>query len=304
MLVLLGGNGFIGRHLTVRAHERGIEAVVVARTPEPRFLEVNAPSARSMSLQAFQSEEGSEVLLRADALVHLASSSVPISHPDTPADELSENVEPSFRAFLRVSRLRPELPILFLSSGGAVYGRNGSDRIPESAALRPISPYALGKVLTEQCLAYCGEAAGQRYAILRVSNPVGRWHRNPLQGLPMAALRAIRSGTPLEIFGDGSAVRDYLDADDLAESILLVAASKRPLGGVWNVASGKGLSVLEMVDLVGAAVGRKPDLVFRPARPVDVPRSVLDPSRFRADFGWSATTPLSTSLERLVQAQR
>lgn len=302
MLVLIGGNGFIGRHVTVLAHCRSLPALVVGRAPDAAFLREHAPSATAMALADYDDAAGEAVLQQARAVIYLASASVPSSHVDQPAQELPENVEPAFQRFLRILRLRPHLPIVFLSSGGTVYGSNGSERIAESEPLRPISPYGLGKVLAEQCLRFCGDAAGQRFAVLRVSNPVGRWHRDPRQGLVMAVLRAIKSGMPVTIYGDGSAVRDYLDADDVAEAILAVAGAESPASGIWNVGSGIGRTVLEVVDLIGDVVGRRPEVRFLPARGVDVPRAVLDPTKMRRDFGWMARTELRRSIEKLLEA--
>jgi UDP-glucose 4-epimerase len=255
-----------------------------------------------MSLVDFLAADGDRLLLRATALVYLASRSVSISNVESPVRELRDNVIPAFEAFLRVGRVRPELPVIFISSGGAVYGRTEHNRTPESEPVKPISPYGLGKVLTEKCLIFCSDTVGQPYAILRASNAIGRWHRNRHQGLAMAALRAIRSGAPLDIYGDGNAVRDYIDADDLADAILAVAASGKSVKGIWNVGSGVGHSTLEVVETVASVAGRWPRVVFKPSRSVDVPRSVLDPTRFAQDFGWEMRVTFRNAIERLVQS--
>jgi UDP-glucose 4-epimerase len=300
MLVLVGGNGFLGRHLTVRAHEAGIPAGVVSRTPDSQFIATYAPSAISLALPDFEGRTGEELLLeRATALIYLASHSVPGSNVENPSLEIPGNVEPAFSTFLRVGRLRPDLPIVFLSSGGTVYGRTDLAPIPETAPLRPISPYGLGKVIIEQCLRFCGETAGQRYFILRASNALGRWHRNPEQGLAMAVLRAISSGTPLNIYGDGTAVRDYIDADDIADAIITVVAAA-PKSDVWNVSSGIGYSVLDVVDMIERVVGKRPEITFSTNRKVDVSSAVLDPSKMLRDFGWKAKTPLLGALKKAL----
>jgi UDP-glucose 4-epimerase len=300
MLVLVGGNGFIGRHLTVRAHEAGISAVVVSRTPDLQFIAAHAPSAISLPLADFQGRAGEELLLeRATALIYLASQSVPGSNVENPSLEITGNVEPAFATFLRVGHLRPDLPILFLSSGGTVYGRTDCTPIPETAPLRPISPYGLGKVIIEQCLRFCGETAGQRYFILRASNAIGRWHRNPKQGLAMAVLRAISSGTPLNVYGDGTAVRDYIDADDIADAIIGVVSADSK-NDIWNVSSGIGYSILDVVDMIEKVVGKRPEITFWPNRKVDVSSAVLDPSKIFRDFGWKAKTPLLLALKKAL----
>ena len=302
MLVLVGGNGFLGRHLTVRAHEAAIPTVVVSRNPDSQFLTTYAPSAASLPLDDFQRRPGDQLLLeRATALIYLASQSVPGSNVENPSLEMTGNVEPAFNAFLRVGHLRPDLPIVFLSSGGTVYGRTDHQPIPETAPLRPISPYGLGKVIIERCLLFCGETLGQRYFILRASNAIGRWHRNPQQGLAMAVLRAINSGTPLNVYGDGTAVRDYIDADDIADAIIDVV-SAGPKNDIWNVSSGIGYSVLDLVDMIEQVIGKRPEIKFWPNRKVDVSSAVLDPSKMLRDFGWKAKTPLLVALQKALLA--
>lgn len=303
MLVIVGGNGFIGRHLSVLSDKCGVPATVVSPNPDPQFLATNAPSISSLSLAEFNGPQGDRLLSsQASGLVYLASRTIPSSNLVTPSDELAQNVTPAFDMFWRVSQLRPTIPIILLSSGGTVYGPNPRPQLVETDPLRPVSPYGVGKVLIEQCLRYCHDVSGQRYAILRASNPVGRWHRNTKQGLAMAVLRAISSGDPLDVYGNGSIVRDYIDADDLATAILTVVRSNHPLNDVWNIGSGTGVSILQMIDLIGQLAGKAPKLLFRPGRAIDVPRCVLDIGKIRRDFRWDPETPLRDTIGKLLAA--
>lgn len=300
MLVLIGGNGFLGRHTTIEAHRRGIDVTVVAPRPDPAFLAAHAPGARSLSLDAFDGSAGEDLLERSRAIVYLAGRTVPASNTEDPAAELKESVAPAFDLFLRVSRINPRSKLVMLSSGGTVYGRVRAERVQEDHPLRPISPYGLGKVMTEQALAFCAAWQGQRHAVLRASNPVGRWHRNERQGLVPAILRSIRSGAPLTVYGDGSALRDYIDADDLADAMLRVALDADGPDDTWNVGSGRGVSILEVIETVAAVAGRQPTIEFRPRRAVDVDRIVLDCSKIRQEFGWQAVTSLRASVEKIL----
>lgn len=116
----------------------------------------------------------------------------------------------------------------------------------------------------------------------------------------MAILRALKSGEKLTIYGDGRQVRDYLDADDLADAILRVAQGSNYLRGVWNVGSGKGHTILEIIDVVAEVVGQRPEVVFVPERPCDVKCAVLDTSKFSWDFEWVATTHLAESIRKII----
>ena len=302
MIVLIGGNGFIGRHVTILADQRGIPVTVVATTPNHDFLAAHAPSAGALFALEFDGKKGNDLIERADAIVYLASNSVQPTYANEPWLEISENVLPSFQAFWRISTINPQVKIVFLSSGGTVYGMQDCEAISETTDLAPISAYGLAKVMTEKTLEFFGNTRGQRHAILRVSNPVGRWHTNSKQGLVMAVLRALKHGERLSVYGDGSNVRDYLDADDLADAILRVSLDQAHAGGAWNVGSGCGYSILEIVDIISDLVGRRPGIDFFDERPFDVRRVVLDTAKSRRDFGWAAATPIRVSIQKVLEA--
>lgn len=118
MLVLIGGNGFIGRHLTILADSRNVPVTVVDVTQDHEFLSAHAPGAKSMSVDDFEKEKGESLIRRADAIVYLASKSVPASFLAEPWREVSENVQPAFRTFTRISEINPSAKIIFPSSGG------------------------------------------------------------------------------------------------------------------------------------------------------------------------------------------
>ena len=302
VIVLIGGNGFIGRHTTFMAERTGVPVTVVDFAPDLPMLEKHAPGAVAMTAVDFGGERGDELIARADAVVYLATNSVPQTFAVEPWLEVSENVVPAFRVFGRISEINPKARIVLLSSGGTVYGAQDRPLIPETAKLAPISPYGLGKVMIEQALEFYGNTGGQRYAILRASNPVGCWHRNLKQGLVMAVLRALQPGGELKVYGDGSNVRDYIDADDLADAIIRVCMDQTHAGGVWNVGSGSGHSILDIIDVVSSVSGRRPVVRFHDDRGFDVKRIVLAADKIRRDFGWSATTPLVESIQKILNA--
>lgn len=301
MLIFIGGNGFIGRHVTIAAAKRGLAIAVVARRPDRNFLKTHAPTAVSWTLEEFDTSAGDALISRAEAIVYLVNQSVPASNISNPQGEIGANVVPGFDLFLRVARRNPAAKLVFLSSGGSVYGDASVDLLSEDHPLRPISPYGLGKVLSEQCLQFCGTIADQRYAILRVSNPIGRWQRGERQGLVPAILRCIDGGVPLQIFGDGTYIRDYIDCDDLADAILRVALDRTLPSDVWNIGSGVGHSILEVIDLVEACTASRPALTFVPRRSVDPSRIVLDTHKARRDFGWNPKTDLKNAILALAK---
>ena len=126
----------------------------------------------------------------------------------------------------------------------------------ETFATNPISSYGLGKLMAEQGLAFVGWTKGAPYAILRVSNAIGRWQTNEMQGIVGVAMRATRDGIPVRLFGGGVQVRDFVDADDVAEAIYAASVDTTHLAATWNVGSGKGITNIDLMHRVSKIIGR------------------------------------------------
>jgi UDP-glucose 4-epimerase len=195
--------------------------------------------------------------------------------------------------------LNPNARLIHLSSGGTVYGRSNKVLTDENTPCAPISGYGLGKLMIEEALRFTGRTTGMPFAILRVSNPVGHHHTGNDQGVVSIALRAALHGHAFRLLGDGSQIRDYLDADDVAHAIMACIDDTQHVDGVWNVGSGIGRSVLEVLRFVERQTGRRLRIEEHPARPVDVPRIVLDCTKIERDFGWRAQRSLEESVGRV-----
>lgn len=302
MMILFGGNSFIGRHVAAAAEGRH-PVTVVSRKKDEAFLAQQAPSAHFMHPEDFFGAAGAELVRSARSFLYLANTSIPATNAATPWVELSDNVIPAFSTVMRTAELNPRIRILFPSSGGTVYGNGPTSPIPETAPLAPISPYGLAKTMGEQTIGYIARTTGADYAILRISNPVGIWHSTRGQGLVEVALKKALAGESLTVFGKGSTVRDYFDADDLADALLRIGFAEGPLSDVWNVGSGAGSTVRDVVDLIAQVTGRTLILDFAPQRPTDVNYSVLDVRKIERRFGWKSRLSLKKTVEKLVGAR-
>jgi UDP-glucose 4-epimerase len=197
--------------------------------------------------------------------------------------------------------------IVLLSSGGAVYGPPAQAPFVEDSRPSPANEYGRVKFNEERLLA----DAGIDHTVLRISNPYG-----PLQAtgaLPQGQgvvghwLAAVHAGEPITIFGDGSAVRDYVYIDDVAQAVA-TAALGQP-GGIINVGSGEGTSLAQLLEVVRAAVAnsaaadpggtpREIEVARQPPRGVDPAAAWLDVERAKEVLGWSATTSLADGIAR------
>lgn len=299
MIILVGANGFLGRHSCELLDRRGVEAVAVSRSPDPRFFERFAPSIRSMSVAEFASSAGAEIIPQARAVVYLAWGSVPATFHQEPWRELAVNVEPAFKLFLRIAELAPNAKIVLLSSGGTVYGRDGTEPKSETSPTNPISSYGLGKLMTEEALRLVGRNQGAPYAILRVSNAVGRWQANEAQGIVGVALRAAQRGLPVRLYGGGVQVRDFVDADDVAEAIYAASLDTNHPAATWNIGSGVGVTICQVLERAARVAKRPIAIEHAPARNMDVPHVVLDCGKAAKELGWTARLPLERSISDL-----
>lgn len=245
----------------------------------------------------FGGEAGRVHLRKARAIIYLAATSTVATFADRPWSELDENVAPLMQLASRIIRENPECRLIFASSGGTIYGRDhGIAPIAEDQSCHPISPYGLGKLMAEQSLQFFARTEGLDFRILRVSNPVGRFSRSTTQGLVGVAMNAVASGKPITLFGDGSNVRDLVDADDVADALIMASSDSVWPGAIWNIGSGVGISNREVLDLVGRIAGKPVPVQLAPARPQDVPAIVLDCRKAGRELGWRPMRSLEQSV--------
>jgi UDP-glucose 4-epimerase len=157
--------------------------------------------------------------------------------------------------------------------------------VPESHPLGPLCSYGVVKVAIENYLHMHDELYGLTANVLRVSNPYGAYqHHIGVQGIIPTFFRKIADGRPIEVWGDGSVVRDYIHVSDVVSALL--SAGARDLSGTFNIGSGVGHSVNEILDIVRRQMGRVVEVRYLPQRKFDVERIYLDISRARAELRW------------------
>jgi UDP-glucose 4-epimerase len=295
MIILIGGNGFLGKHIRDRLRTVHHRALIVSRHQSP-----TTEKEEYVSAEIFKTVAGDALLRQADAIIYLASQSVPSTFAEQPEKEVFANVEPATAFFSRCARLPVRGRLVLISSGGTVYGNAGCIPIPEDTQLAPVSAYGMGKVMIEEALRFVGRSYGLRYGILRVSNPVGKYQTGHAQGLISIALRCLELGKALPFMGDGDQVRDYVDADDVASAILKTCFLGEQLSHrTWNVGSGVGHSVRSVIDIIEHITGKHLQLVRIPERPFDVKHIVLDVGRINRELPWFSRYSLEESIERV-----
>ena len=165
--------------------------------------------------------------------------------------------------------------------------------VPETHALKPLCSYGVVKVAVENYLNMYAELYGINANVLRVSNPYGtHQHHIGVQGVIPTFFRKVADGVPIEIWGDGSVVRDYIHVSDVVSALLI--AGTREQSGVFNIGSGTGHSVNEVLDIVQQTIGRVATVRYLPQRNFDVERIFLDIARAKAELRWQPKLSLDT----------
>jgi UDP-glucose 4-epimerase len=293
--IVLGGGGFLGVNLCRRLVASGRRVRAFGRRCAfPQALagvdwysgEFSDASALAAAIESY------------DIVFHLVHTTTPHSaNLDMTAD--LQNVSSSI-ALLDISRTLGVKRIVFVSSGGVLYGRVKQIPTPEDAPTEPITAHGISKLAIEKYLALYEHLYGLDYRVLRVGNPFGPFQlatRN--QGVIAALISRALAGEPTEIWGDGSVVRDYLFVDDVIDA-LEAAASDRSDLRVFNIGSSRGRSLREIIAALETQLGRKLEILWKPGRPIDVPVSVLAIDRAKSVLGWSPKTPFEQALEQTI----
>lgn len=290
---MLGGGGFIGTHLCQELLRRGAAVHGFGRRPHPEALDgVRWTTGEFADRAALaRAVDGAEIVF------HLLGGSTPESSNRDPVADLVAGQMASLH-LLDTCHAAQVRKVVFVSSGGTVYGIPASVPIREDAPTHPISAYGVSKLAIEKYLGLYRHLHGLDYAVLRVANPFGPWQDpDRRQGVVAALLQAALDGRPAEVWGDGTVVRDYLYVADVAEAIA-EAAAYAGVHRVFNVGSSIGRSVLDLVR-DAAAVAGKAGVVpsYKPGRAADVPVNVLDTSLIRQEMGWLPRTGWFEALE-------
>ena len=295
--VLIGGSGFIGSHLASRLVAAGYEVVVYdERKPALGVLSRQA-GVQYVAGDAFSPEPtGLPELLRGARLVyHLAWRHLPAASNQAMAQDIQTNLIGS----LNLLRLCCEVGVgrvVFFSSGGSVYGPAQSLPITEDHPTEPLSSHAVNKLAVEKYLAILARLYNLDYVILRPGNPFGPY-QNPEggQGVIAAFLARAAVRQPLAVWGDGSTVRDYFYVGDLARAAVMAGETMHSRT-VYNIGSGVGRSLHEVISAISRLVGHELEVHWLPGRPTDVPINVLDASKARRLLGWAPEIPFEEGL--------
>lgn len=291
--LVMGGSGFIGTNLC-RALS-GRVRILKAFSNSPADIE----GVEWIQGDFLKSDDIVRAVEDVDVVFHLISTSTPASSNVDPLADAQQNILQTLR-LLEACRAKQVKRVIFISSGGTVYGDAKVLPTPESHPEHPICAYGISKLAIEKYLHLYERLHGITAITLRVSNPYGPYQSScRQQGVIGVFIRRALTNQPIEIWGDGSVMRDYVYIDDVVDA-LMRASTYEGKYRIFNVGSGQGIALSDVADLITYVSGSDLKRNHLDARSLDVASSVLDCNRARCELGWVPATDIRSGLIRTL----
>ena len=297
-IVIFGGGGFIGAAIADRLLKDGHHLRIFERPRVPPYREFSADeSVEWITGDLMSIHEVTEALDGVDVVLHLVSTTLPKSSNDDPIYDVQTNLVATLQ-MLNAMVTKKVGKVVFISSGGTVYGSPKYLPIDESHPTEPQVSYGVTKLAIEKYLLIYQQLHGIKANILRVTNPYGERQRvETAQGAVGVFLSRALQDKPLDIWGDGSVTRDYIYVADVAEAFAK-AVMYDGQKSVFNISSGVGTSLNELIAVLERVTGKPIPRNYLPGRPFDVLTSVLDNTLAKQELGWQPRTSLEEGIAK------
>lgn len=287
-VLVLGGSGFLGSHIVDKFLAEKHDVAVYDLYPE-RFR--RSPAGITFHTGDFGNVGALDELIATgfDAVIHCVSTTTPKSSNESPEFDIQSNVIGTLY-LLDICVKHKVGKLVFMSSGGTVYGDIGDLQVvDESHAVKPMCSYGVSKLTIEHYLEVYRHLRGLDYVALRLSNPFGE-RQSPLRALGALTVFLHRTlkNQSVEVWGDGAVTRDFIYVGDVANAVYL--ATINSVSGVFNVGTGTGLSLRQILSEIAVVVGREPSVKWSASRSFDVPRIVLNATKLKQATNWRCQT--------------
>lgn len=285
--MIVGAAGFIGTNLTIALAKNPVNHLTLVDKSKTYFAPLIAmrfANVRFMEHSLSVDAEFDEILKGQDIIYHLVSTTVPTTSNQHISEELKANV--IFSANLLDACVRWHVKkVVFISSGGTVYGKEVDCPLKESTATNPISSYGIQKITIEKLLYLYWYIYGLDYRIIRLANPYGPYQRpNGVLGAVTTFTYKALKNEEIAVYGDGSIIRDYIYIDDVVRAIVKIVDGKSK-HHTFNLGCGYGTSINQVLEVISDVLGKELNVVYQEGRKVDVPINYLDISRYEKYYG-------------------
>ena len=288
--LLLGGSGFIGSYLATSLSQKHDVAVI---GHGPKF---DLPNVAYRQLDFVHCQDFTSYIKDVDVVIHMVSTIIPSDNLSNVNQEISDNLFPTITLLDNASKLQKE--IVFMSSGGTVYGENSKPN-SENSPTNPICNYGITKLMIEKYFELYHHFYELKYKIIRLSNPYSEVvYHGKKQGIILIVVDHIAKGNVIPIWGDHQ-IRDYIHIDDAIAgitSILDYSGQEK----IFNIGSGNGHTVHDIINLAESKLHKKAKIEYRPARKCDVDKNILDISLIKEKTGWTPKTSLSEGIDKVI----
>lgn len=298
-ILVTGGAGFIGSHVTDAFLTRGDEVSVV--DDFSRGLAGRLDSR--VTLHKLSVTDGGSLIALTQAyqptlICHLAAQIDVRASVADPSTDAQANIVGTINVLEAAQAIGAR--VIFASSGGALYGRKAAKPSPEDALTLPESPYGIAKLCAEHYVGLYNRLHGGHHSVLRLANVYGP-RQDPAGEAGVIAVfcdRVLAGKTPV-VYGDGTQTRDYVYVGDVVRAFVAAADSSRP--GTWNVGTGTETTVLDLIDVIGRCARRAVTPEFTAERPGELRRSAVAPDLADEELGWRPQTALVDGVRKVCQ---
>ena len=284
-IVLIGGAGFIGTNLINYFLNNTENEIVLVDSNIDYIIDAfrNVSRIKIIISDYSSNTDFSKIVSKDDYVIHLASTNVPNSKGVSVYEQINNNLLPTIN-LLNACVENKIKKFVFVSSGGAVYGKKVCCPIKEDNELNPISAYGLQKAVIEKTIHLYSHLYKLEYNILRIANPYGPYQRpNSGLGVLTTIVHKTLNCESFDLYGDGSVKRDFIYISDVAKAVSNVMFSDY-INEVFNIGSGRGVSVNELIGICESTLGKKINVIYHDGRLNDVPINFLNIEKYRTRF--------------------
>lgn len=302
-VALIGGAGFIGTNLAIHLSKK--EDVTIVDRSEEYFSTMKSLDLPVKYLVApFELDaDFDEQVKNQDIVYHLASTVIPGNSNNNIANELEANIIVTCKLLDACVRQGVK-KVVFISSGGAVYGKQGECPIDEDTLSYPISSYGIEKITIEKLLYLYRYIHGLDYRVVRLANPYGPYQRpNGKLGVVTTFVYEMINDRKLQVYGDGNVVRDFVYIEDAVKAIDKVVQGESNYK-TFNIGSGMGVSVNNLIAVIEHTLEKTAKVEYIHGRSADVPVNYLDINRYESIYGRLVETPLKEGIKKTADFMR
>ena len=294
-VVILGASGLMGKEIVHTLTQKRVPFVAIDKEIDQALAEKNpdqwvSGSADNVTLLDHVIEEGDDVF-------HFAEGGYP---------GVQNEFDVGMASVVRLDNIckicsQKRSRLIYPSSGGTVYGQTESEQIKETHPMNPISTYGFFKKTNESLITYHASSDSLEFIIMRVANCYnGNLNHAKKQGIINVSIQSITSGDPINLYDSGKQVRDFIHTRDIADLCLKIHSSDT-CNKIINVGTGRGSSIMKIIELVSSSLGKKPVIHNHPKRQCDVATNILDCRKAEELFGWSAKISIEKGIEEACQ---